>query len=320
MAPRRSPTRTWFRDRFRFGFGVTLFAFVVLPAIIGFVAAAITDAQAGFPGRFERRATAITTAPPLQSNSGCKYDRDLSLLGKCVVGAPRPGIDGVLLGDSYAGMHVRFMDVLAKDADLSFRHRWYHLSPPMAATSVGRRPDPEQVAYTEGRQRLLVEHEFAVLISVWGNYQYEKKSRSRLWDRQGKDVSGQANKLQMEAIGDLLARGVKVILVDRPRAPPGAKLMKRVRKAHALREPLADFRVPIKARGPEYLLELVKAKYEGVVIIRPDDAICDDSTCAVAIGDTLLYKPDGSHLTHEGSRVLGEEYLKSRANPLVGLH
>src|SRR5262249_42514073 len=144
-------------------------------------------------------------------------------------------------------------------------------------------------------------------------------SKARLWDQRGNDVSARGDDLQMAAIDDLVERGVKLILLDRPRAQPGEKLMKSLRSAKAGGDALADIRVAITPRRESYLLDAIAKKHPSVTIIRPDDAICDAHSCGVAIDGNILYRPDGSHLNHEGSKLLGELYLKSRPNPLKSL-
>jgi hypothetical protein len=308
-----------FRYRFRMRLRTAFCALVVAPVALGFGSFALADAGAGSAQSFEAASVEDDGAESTESPGQCAYNRDLSVFADCVVGTKSAEIDGVLVGDSYAGMYTHFMDVLAKDAGFSLRYRWFRLSPPIPGTSAGKKPDSEQAAYTRQRHELVAKYEFGVLISSWSNYQYADTEENRLWDEQGQDVSRRANDLQLAAVDDLVKRGVTLILLDRPRAPPGRKLLKKIRNAKSRGESLAEFRVPFTKRPDDYVFDSIRAKYPGILVIRPDDVICGESDCGVAIGQTVLYRSDGSHLEHEGARLLGTEYLATRPNPLKTL-
>ena len=65
------------------------------------------------------------------------------------------------------------------------------------------------------------------------------------------------------------------------------------------------------------LIERVRARYPEVLVIEPFAPLCDGETCGVEVDGTLLYRDDGSHLTHEGARLLGERFLERLPNPLA---
>ncbi len=305
------------RHRYTFGFGVTALSFAVAPAVFGLLLYSVTLQNGGFPQRFARRL--LQDDDPTQATAECPYNINLGKMPKCYVGEHRAQIDGLLVGDSYAGMYVGFMDVLAKDAGLSMRHLWYGLAPPIPGTSVGPKPGPYGVKYADLREALLEKYKIATVISAWGNYNYQPTSKTRLWDSAGHDVSAQADDRMFAVIRKLYEQHKIVILVDRPRAPPGQVLMKAIRAAYAAKKPLDGFRVPITARGPGYILDRVAKQLPNVLIIRPWEAICDASSCAVDVDGMLIYQPDGSHLTSSGSRALGKKYLTMRRNPLRGM-
>jgi hypothetical protein len=232
-----------------------------------------------------------------------------------VAGVTDEHIDGLIAGDSYASMYVPFMDELARDAGLSLRHLGFRLSPPIPGVSVGPRPNRAHLAFINGRQRMLEQHELSVLISSWGGYGLGNV-KNHLWDSAGRDVSAEADQRILDGIGKIIARGGKVILIDRPRAAPGNARMKEIRELVAKGEPLHRFRVPITPRDEDYLPDRAVKLYPTVLLLRPWEAICDDTSCAVAIDDTVLYSMDGSHMSSDGARALGKKYLAERGNPL----
>jgi hypothetical protein len=304
-----------FRNRVRFSFRASLVGFAVVPVVIGFSLYAAARHHDGYPDRFPGNLADDRPEEDASSDGKCPYSLDLQRVEHCVVGRYRPEPDGLIVGDSYANMHVPFMDVLARDAGLSFRHLCFRVTPPLPGISAGPRPDRKQFDFINGRHRLLEQQEFSVLISSWGGYSAENE-KNRLWDAEGRDVSAEGDQRMLDVIAALLDRGRKVILVDRPRAPPGPAVMKEIRTAVAKGQPLDRFRTPIRPRPAEYLLDRVAKAYPGVLILRPWEAICDAQACHAAIGDLVLYRMDGSHLTEEGSRALGERYLRVRGNPL----
>jgi peptidoglycan/LPS O-acetylase OafA/YrhL len=308
-----------FRRGVRLGFKASFAALVLTPVAACFALHAWASGRAGFPERFHTLAAEMGRNDATKASGECEYNRDLSLTPICQLGVPSSRIDGLLIGDSYAGMYTDFMDVLARDAGISLRHRWYRRSAPIPGTSFGEVLDPRQAAYTAQRHQLALQHELAVLISSWGNYRVSAEDKLRLWNRRGQDVSPQADALQLAAIDDLVERGVKVILLERPRAPPGKELMKAIRVAAKNGRPLSAFRVPIRERTGTDTLRLAHEKHPSIVLIRPDDVVCDDNACDVVVRGAIMYRNDGSHLTHEASRLLGEEYLKRHPNPLKSI-
>jgi peptidoglycan/LPS O-acetylase OafA/YrhL len=307
-----------FRYRFHYGFRTAFLCLVVAPVVIGFGAFSITRANDGFPARFPGQIDEFRRGEATASKGKCVYGPNLEMMPYCVLGVDGPQIDGLLVGDSYAGMYTDFMGVLASDAGLSFRHLWHRLSPPIPGVMAGKRLDETRLSYIEGRQRMLREYEFAVLISSWGGYG-EHNTRNRLWNRAGKDVSADADRLQMALIADLVEQGVKVVLVDRPRATVGRARMKKIRAAKARGESMSALKAPVTPRGRDYFLNQVERKYPSVLIIRPFDVLCDNETCDVAIDETVMFLEDGSHLNHLASRLLGEKYLATFPNPLLPL-
>ncbi len=306
-----------FRYRLRFGFRVAFPALTVAPALLSFgLHAAVRSTLAPIP-----IAGAATPAAPEEDDSevGCKYNRDLSIYKSCVVGANSPHIDGLMIGDSYAGMYAYFMRIIAEDADFSFRQRWFARSPPIPGTCSDGHFQPEQAAYTEKRHEIAAHYDFGILASSWGGYSYGKDSIIRLWNARGEDVSADADKLQLEAIDDLVKHGVKLVLLDRPRAPPGKALMKKIRAAARRHDPLTDVRIPVAKRPDDYILDVIRRKYPSALIIRPDDVYCDEKSCGVALDDTVLYKGDGSHLSREGAEAVARRYLELYPNPLKAL-
>jgi hypothetical protein len=232
------------------------------------------------------------------------------------VGIDVDRVDGLIVGDSYAGMYTQLLDVLATDASLSLRHRWWRLSPPIPDTSVGRRPSFEQRRYTRERAELLDDHEYAFLVSAWGNYRYPKGRKTRLWNADGDDVSERADDLQLGHITELVQKGVRVVLLDRPLAQPGPQLAKQYMAQIADGVGIRGVRAPITPPKPDGLIARVRAAHPEVLIIQPLDGLCDDATCAVEIDGLLLFRDDGSHLTHAAAHRLGQLWLERGENPL----
>jgi peptidoglycan/LPS O-acetylase OafA/YrhL len=307
------------RYRVRLKLAQALPALVLVPIALSLAAFSVTRAHAGFPGRFAAVAGDEGSEDATEGPGGCEYGRDLTLGSRCLIGVASAKSRGLLVGDSYAGMYVHFLDALAKDAGLAFNYRWYRLTPPIPGVSVGPRSDRTQVDYSQRRHELLGDFDIALLGNSWGGYTYAKKEKKRLWNARGKDVSARADELQLAAIADLVQRGVRVVLLDRPRAPAGREMMRKVRAAVASGQSLAGFSAPVAERASDYILNRVRKEFPSVLIIRPDDPICDDTSCRVAIGETPLYRADGSHLNHEGAKLMAKEYLKRFPNPLKRL-
>ncbi len=292
--------------------------FWLLPISAGLLVYTAAVNQNGFPQRFAGNITELNRAEATQTKGACVQNLSMKSMPYCVAGVNDPRIDGLIIGDSYAGMHIGFIDVLAKDAGLSLRHRWSGLLPPIPGISVGLKRDDAHVDYTTARFEELGTHTIAILSSSWGGYGSDE-SKYRIWDSQGKDISRQADSLQMKAIEHLLQKGVKVVLIDRPLTPPGRKQMKRLRAEKANGKSMDDFGLVKISRGEDYFLNRVQKLHPDVLIIHPSDAICGGEKCDVAIKNTILYRSDGSHLNSEGAVLLGEKYLSMFSNPLKGI-
>jgi hypothetical protein len=224
-------------------------------------------------------------------------------------------VDGLLIGDSYGDMYVNFMDVLAKDAGMSFHYSNSSHTPPIRNVSCASRPDARSLEYNRRRVEMAAKYPFVVLISSWSGYG-EKNKENRLWDEDGRDVSADADRLQLETIDWLVSQGVTPIFVDRPSSPPLRVTMAKARAAKQTGKLVEEYRQPFTPRAADYAFNQLKARYPSAVFIHPSDVLCDQAGCDVSIKGTLLYKEDGSHLNPRGSELLGQTYVARQSNPL----
>lgn len=308
-----------FRFRYTFALPQTTALWLGAPVLLACALTVAAHLSDGFPGRFTGSVVELSKEQlPSVVREKCMKDRAIANLDDCALGVRKSTLDGMLIGDSYANMYAPFIDVLARDAGLFIHDTAYRATPPIPAISAGKKPDPRSVRYATSRFETAAQTGLVILGNSWSGYG-PQNAVNRLFDDHGEDINADADRRQLEAIGDLVARGVKVVIIERPRAPPKERVMNLIRRDKLRGRDISQHEGKPQGRGGGYILDRVREQFPSVMIIDPSRALCSERSCANTIDGVLVYASDGSHLNAMGSRLLGEKYIEMFGNPLKAI-
>lgn len=246
----------------------------------------------GAPERFDPRVAQFEQAldsRPEVLRGGCHvptamYDTPPNPV-KCRLGAKKPGLDGILIGDSFANHFSGMVDVLAKGEGLSLMDYTMDGCPPILGYMTDNSP-----TYAE-RCRRRNEAAFKLI----STNHYARVILAGNWPT----APGVGRQL-MNSMDAVLSTGAKLTLImsnegiDRANSCPIRNIMYGTTKN--CDSPRGD--------PPAYFTE-IRSRYPNVQIIDPNEVICGHGMCDPVMGGTPLYR-DSAHLDDIGSRLIGE--------------
>jgi peptidoglycan/LPS O-acetylase OafA/YrhL len=265
-----------------------------IPLVVLLSIGAATAYTQGFSTRFDPQVSkfeSILATQPEILRSGCHvptamYDTPPNI--KCRLGADKPELDGMLIGDSHANHFSGMIDVMAKFEGISLMDYTMDGCSPIlgydvtgAPTYAERCRKRNKIAYA----KVSANHfPLVVLAASWP-----------------KDLA--AGKLLMSSIDAILGSGAKLTLIlrieniKRSSSCPIRRMM--YGSTESCEGPREGF--------PKYFNE-IRMRYPTVNIIDPNQATCNGDKCIPMIGDVPLYRDD-SHLNDIGSRLIGKSLL-----------
>lgn len=311
-----------------------------------------TIKQDGFPNRFELQTVVIEkklndyktegrekclSLPFLEENNPIIEDDDpLCLSGVVKSNSEKPdenvlqneiGKRAFLFGDSFGNHLWGFLDVLAKDANLSV------LSNTTAACLAlpgvylpdfrGVKAFYEECEANKKRyfKRIAEGHyDFVILGQKWSHY-----LTAAVFNKEGEPSS---RELVLERIVEgldatlalIVASGATpVILSDTVIDPKNGdnQCFYQMMKLHQSQTNMCDIPLTMTKNDPVFqkIFETMQIKYPSLIVIDPKVVQCANEKCIATIENIPIYF-NTSHLTDFASFKLGEAYLKLKGNPL----
>ncbi len=295
-----------FRYRFKFNFKKTLI-YVMLPtlAFIGILYGVI-DAKNGFPSRYPNLSEFNKkTNFPSKVRKACFNKRVVGNCERCFLGVKKDTLDGVLIGDSFANHTASFLDVLAKDANLYIHDSAASGYPIMNDIDENSKPIyPE--AYAIKRMEYAKQFKTIYIAANWNKFL---------------DTSTKKYQQAIRNIEALVKLNKNIVLFDCLRETTTInlhkmKLLKTGRKTGFTEN---DLLIPKYNRPEGYLVNVLKKRFPSIKIIDLNDAICKNNSCKLMINNTIVYR-NTDHLNTSGARLIGENYLKLKGNPLKAIN
>jgi peptidoglycan/LPS O-acetylase OafA/YrhL len=238
------------------------------------------------------------------------WDRvGMDKLSDCTIGAAgRPGFDFVLWGDSHAGAIGAATDTAGHQTEKRGLQLTADSCPPLLGMRIfDQGGETHCEAYNDAALRLVRQLGIrqAILAGAWIQYVAAPGTVIRLRQDPGSASDNLAvlQRSLQQTIERLRAIDTNVLLVG-PVPEIGwhvpTALAKMAWHGQPLREgpAFADF---LQSEQP-ILAELKKWERNGVPVVYPHERLCK-STCAVRLGDTILYS-DSEHLTKKGAELL----------------
>ncbi|MBK4997758.1 acyltransferase [Pseudomonas sp. S31] len=283
---RRSGTQLSFAQVFSRRFAVPVVALAVLAG-----AGQMLD---GFPSRFSSQVLALeamTLNKPAQNRRGCHVPNALYRTepdADCRLGAQKPELDGIMVGDSFANHFTGMVDLLARPDNISLMDYTLDSCPPILGYR-DRMPAvyADHCAVRNQRVFELIEQNHYPYVVLAGNWPPDEASQGLVEASLEKAVT---------------ASGEVIVILDNPMIEKGATCPIR-----QLMFGLGHDCAVAERSRPHYWAH-VHARFPQIRFIDPDQVICHAGSCSPMIDGTLLYL-DRAHLNGVGSRFIGEALL-----------
>ncbi|WP_323113604.1 acyltransferase family protein [Pseudomonas guariconensis] len=319
--------------RTRLGVGQTLILLLVVPAIAFSALHSAGKASVGWMERFGSDQTHIlprlkaSEIPPRGPCLGGASDGSDS---KCLLGQANAKTTALLMGDSYSNHFWGFMDVLAKDANLSV----------MAQGSPGCLALPDVYLYDWWKykntlykkchdaaaeyHRLIARshYDYVIIGLTWETYANSRAVVLSIDDERSQALSRERMKAALLKSLDIIERsGARpVLLKSNIVMPEGANdcLYRSIKLRGTLEEHHCATSVAAPKEDPwlAQLFEAAKQAHPDVLVIDPKDVQCTDGQCKLSIDGLPIYRDIG-HITDFASTAMGKMYLQAKGNPFT---
>ncbi|MGF6207813.1 acyltransferase family protein [Pseudomonas frederiksbergensis] len=275
-----------------------------LPALGLAVLAGLSVQWNGFTQRFSPEVAtleAMTLSKPSEIRRGCHVTNALYRTepsAACRVGADKPRIDGIMIGDSFANHFTGMVDVLAKPNGITLMDYTMDSCPPIMGYTAGM--SAVYATHCVKRNERVFEliqqnkYPYVVLAGIW-----PKNEAAR-------DMVKASIQRVVENSGQVI-----VILSNQPIEKAASCPIRRLmfgidRDCSVKRSALPAYWADVRQALPQ------------VRFIDPNEVICPNGICSPIIQGTLLYL-DNAHLSEVGSRFIGQTLL-NRGDSLLADH
>lgn len=304
-----------------------LFLFI-FPSLTIHLADKIVKKRDGYPQRF---AEALHINKQLRKFNSplrelCLQEGNNPISKTCHLGSTQNRAKkALMIGDSYANHYWRFMDVLAKAANLSVIS---HETAACLTVPELKQYDWNQKIYTACHKQTqryfrMIEknhYDYVILGAHWGRYIKE----NLVLDAQNKPYTKAHVKQKISdalerALEKIIASGAQPILlksISLDGYNPHTCFYNHIKHHQKYFQAQCDFN--LKTRGyawQESLFSQMTKKYPQLIIISPELVQCPNGLCKAEFNGIPIYK-DAGHIYDHGSYHLGKLYLEHYPNPL----
>lgn len=275
-----------------------------LPALALAILAGVSVHWHGFAQRFSPDVSALeamTLNKPSEIRSGCHVPNALYRTepnAQCRLGADKPGLDGIMVGDSIANHFTGMVDLLARADGISLMDYTMDSCPPIIGYAGG------MPAVYAAHCALRNERVFGLIQQ--NRYPYVVLAGSWPRDPAATDMIKASIRRVVESSGQVIVI-LKNQPIDKAASCPIRRLMFSIDRDCSVKQ----------STEPAYWAE-VRQAFPQVRFIDPNQVICPAGVCSPIIQGTLLYLDD-AHLNEGGSRFVGHALL-SRGESLLSDH
>lgn len=289
----------------------------VYPSILLICASLFIISNDGFKSRFSDDVNRMDNALSTHSNELRKACHASLINARrtpneaCVVGNTKAKIKGLLLGDSHANHNTGFLDVIAKQEDVSIQDYTLDRCPPIidlywgkseykAKECKARNDLGKAYAISQG-------FDFVVLAASWPN----ERANMIFDEGKGNFISGEDVKRKLreqveKTIAYYQSHDMRVVVItdtpfivgNKPNCP-----LKKVLFNDALECTAKDMRNDFL----DNIFHELAASYDNLLVIEPRDTVCKEGICQLSLNGVPLYR-DADHLNDVGSRELGKAF------------
>lgn len=299
-----------------------------LPAATFLSFSVFAQASKGWPQRFDEsynlKSTAILSySQKIRGRCNEGNIEDPLPPDKCILGLNKPGVDILLIGDSYANHYTGMIDVMAQDAGLRAYDitQSYTIYLPEAHRFYIQ--DGEKVEHlnfylrNKAIQKKIKKGKYKYVV-LGASFSSSLKNAEYALAGDNSHYGKQVFMSQLDvAIQEIIQTGaVPYLIKGNPIYSTQIQDCTLNNKRFNLNKncdmSFDEYRDQIK-EWDEYLNKLTN-KYPLIKVIDPAFVICDSIKCHTEINGVPVYR-DGSHLNDVGSRLIGSLYIEKFGNP-----
>ena len=300
---------------------VTLLLLFVLPVTLIHISNSVIKKNAGYPQRFaetskiEERLRQYADA----QRALCINDKSSEVSKDCLLGSVNPGHKtGFMIGDSHSNHYWRFVDLLAKKANLSVLS---HATASCLALPGLSQYDWNHQEYTACREQVARyynmikanHYAYVILGHNWGAYE------SLIINISSKPAQKRIEKALDEALEIITASGAKPVLLKSVALTHKSSFdcfYAHIKQRRKYQPESCNYKVNTEEQ--QWLNDLflrMKSKYTQLIIIDPQSVQCPNGQCRVDINGIPVFR-DQSHITDYAAYHWAKIYLRHYNNPL----
>lgn len=242
-------------------------------------------------------------------------------------------IDLLLVGDSHASALRGFVEKMTINAGLSGVEISQSATPFLPETdfytSNGERIIDAQ-KYSSAVMKYITQSnvQFIAIAARYPYYLYGKNEEEKTMgmSKAGESFTAISSTANEKTYAEQLEKLVgELIKLDRtPILFKGIPEMGRDVSRESIRSALYDLdlgfisrdKVALRQNFMDHTIDSIAKRYPQTIVIDPKDILCNNGRCNSVIDNTTLYLDD-DHLNYNGSRFIGQKYLKRYGNPLI---
>ncbi|MBA2652135.1 MAG: acyltransferase [Tatlockia sp.] len=313
-------------------FSYSLAFLFILPLIIFYLSDYGIKKFDGYPQRFHENLRIQTLlkkyySPQRELCLSNGMAKEVSVNASCLLGAQNiTSRKGFMIGDSFANHSWRFMDLLAKNADLSILAYSTAgcLSLPGILPLNGALNKNNLYQNCRDQTKLFYKmikenhYDFVILSHFWhGHFDI-----SHMDDQYMIGLFKESHtKAVNEALQLIIASGARPVLIKSIATPTSNArncFYKHIIHREEYKPELCDFSLnPKQGEWFDELFAKMQKKYAQLIIIDPREVQCPSGLCKAAINGVPVFR-DLTHITDYASYYLAKSYLKQSENPLRG--
>ena len=311
----------------------TLICLLIIPIVAMQASNKIITKYEGLPNRFPESVHVIQQLNQYASTQrpSCLVFKSSKVDKNCEFGSNYPNSKkGFMIGDSFANHYWKFMEVIAKEANISIIAN--STGSCLALPGIVQYYAPwfnikgvykECLNQTRRYYRMIANnhYDYVIIGESWNGY-----FSSRIVNQINEEHSPELVKKRVEralenALQVIIASGAKPVLiksiVTSPKGNPFTCFFNHI-KQHTLYDPeQCNFTVPSTSQQwVNATFSKLQQKYPQLIIIDPEQVLCVKNKCKADINNIPVFR-DESHLTDYASYQLGKRYLKRYKNPFV---
>ncbi|WP_338924755.1 acyltransferase family protein (plasmid) [Pseudomonas silesiensis] len=319
----------------KLGLPMTVGLMMVLPAIALSAAYSQSVAKDGWPERFGSGVTemfGMLKSAEVPNRGECLDGASDGSDPRCIMGAPHPEAQALLIGDSFSNQYWNFVDVMAKDANISVMAQAYSACLALPNVYLYDWWQSKDTIYQDCHDNVADYYElikknhykYVILGQIWESYT-GGSIVTKLEDERTVELSHQRFEAAIrDALNIIKESGATPVFIKATIPMPAGVnecLSRRItfrEKMGSLETSQACETVAWDVTENEWLSSVfrqLKAEYPNLILIDPKDVQCASGQCMTTVDGAPVYRDIG-HVTDYASLKFGETYLNRYGNPL----